>query len=72
MSCRSLADALYDKGNFVTVQVGEREYYIKAVKQKGTHANLDDSVMHAVLICEEQIGGNYARYDVMQQFALPR
>lgn len=53
MSCRSLADALYDKDNFVTVQVGDREYYIKTVKQKRTHANLDDSVMHTVLVCEE-------------------
>ena len=32
MSCRSLADALYDKDNFVTVQVGDREYYIRTVK----------------------------------------
>lgn len=53
MSCRSLADALYDKDNFVTVQVGDREYYIKTLKQKRTHANLDDSVMHTVLVCEE-------------------
>ena len=53
MSCRSLADALYSKDNFVTVQVGDREYYIRAVNQKRTHANLDDSVMHTVLVCEE-------------------
>ena len=54
MSCRSLADALYDKDNFVTVQVGDREYYIRMVKQKRTHANLDDSVMHTILVCEEE------------------
>ena len=53
MSCRSLADALYDKDNFVTVQVRDREYYIKTVKQKRSNANLDDSVMHTVLVCEE-------------------
>lgn len=53
MSCRSLADALYDKDNFVTVQIGDRECYIRTVKQKRTHANLDDSVMHTVLVCEE-------------------
>ena len=53
MSCRSLADALDNKDNLVTVQVGDIEYYIKTVKQKRTHANLDDSVMHTVLVCEE-------------------
>ena len=53
ISCRTLADALSDKDNFVSVQVGDREYYIRAVKQKRTHANLDDSVMHTVLVCEE-------------------
>lgn len=52
-TCRSLANELYSKDNFVTVQVGDREYYIRAVKQTRTHANLDDSVMHTVLVCEE-------------------
>lgn len=53
VTCRALANELYSKDNFVTVQVGDREYYIRAVKQKRTHANLDDSVMHTVLVCEE-------------------
>lgn len=51
-TCRELARELTKNDNFVTVQVGDREYYIRAVKQKRTHANLDDSVMHTVLICE--------------------
>lgn len=53
VTCRALANELYSKDNFVTVQVGDREYYIKTVKQKRAHANLDDSVMHTVLVCEE-------------------
>lgn len=52
-TCRSLANELSKNDNFVTVQVGDREYYIRTVKQKRTHANLDDSVMHTVLVCEE-------------------
>ena len=45
VTCRALANELYSKDNFVTVQVGDREYYIKTVKQKRTHAT--------VLVCEE-------------------
>ena len=52
-TCRELSKELSKNDNFVTVQVGDREYYIRAVKQKRTHANLDDSVMHTVLVCEE-------------------
>lgn len=52
-TCRELANELSKNDNFVTVQVGDREYYIRTVKQKQTHANLDDSVMHTVLVCEE-------------------
>lgn len=54
VTCRALANELYNKDNFVTVQVGDREYYVKKVKQTRTHANLDDSVMHTVLVCEEE------------------
>ena len=53
VTCRALANELYNKDNFVTVQVGDREYYVKKVKQKRTHAKLDDSVMHNVLVCDE-------------------
>lgn len=52
-TCRELSRELYKNDNFVTVQVGDREYYIRTVKQKRTHANMDDSVMHTVLVCEE-------------------
>lgn len=54
VTCRALANELYNKDNFVTVQVGDREYYVKKVKQKRTNANLDDSVMHTVLVYEEE------------------
>ena len=51
---RQLMRELKDmEDNFITVVVGDREYYIRTVKQKRTHANLDDSVMHTVLVCEE-------------------
>lgn len=53
VTCRSLTDELSKHDNFVTVQVGDREYCIGAVRQKRTHANVDDSVMHTVLVCEE-------------------
>ena len=49
-----LAQELLSKeDNFITVTIDNREYYIRTVKQKRTHANLDDSVMHTVLVCEE-------------------
>lgn len=53
-TCRELSKELSKNDNFVTVQIGDREYYIRTVKQKRTHANLDDSVMHTVLVCEEE------------------
>ena len=49
-SMRELKDM---EDNFITVVVGDREYYIRTVKQKKTHANMDDSVVHTVLVCEE-------------------
>ena len=51
---RQLMRELKDmEDNFITVVVGDREYYIRTVKQKKTHANMDDSVVHTVLVCEE-------------------
>ena len=49
-----LAQELLSKeDNFITVTIDNREYMIDGIKKVKTHANLDDSVMHTVLVCEE-------------------
>ena len=59
---RQLMRELKDmEDNFITVVVGDREYYIRTVKQKKTHANMDDSCIHKALVCNEMSGKNIIR-----------
>ena len=54
LTCHSLANELLSKpDDFLTVTINDREYSIRATKKVKTHANLDDSVTHTVLVCEE-------------------
>ena len=54
LTCHSLANELLSKpDDFLTVTINDREYSIRATKKVKTHANLDDSVKHTVLVCEE-------------------
>ena len=38
---------------FVTVTIGDREYLIKDIRTKRTHANRDDSSVYKTIYCEE-------------------
>lgn len=46
--------------NFLAVEIDDREYSIKGIKNKRTHANVDDGVLHTTLLCEK-LDGNIVR-----------
>lgn len=46
--------------NFLAVEIDDREYSIKGIKNKRTHANVDDGVLHTILLCEK-LDGNIVR-----------
>ena len=53
---KGLAKSLSEiEDTFLTVTVGNREYIIKEIRTKKTHANADDSSVYKTLYCEEEI-----------------
>ena len=61
LTCHGLAKELLSKqDSFLTVTINDREYIIRNTKKVKTHANLDDSVTHTTLVCNE-LNGNIVR-----------